>query len=54
MEALSTKIAEKNKAFFNEKLKTNLDPTLLEYIKVVSEGEKPFVDRYGRETHFYA
>ena len=51
---MSKKIVIANKAFFGEKLKEKLEPTLLEYVKVIDEGETPFVDNYGRETQYYA
>ena len=46
-------VAKANKPYFLEKLKEKLDPTLMELIKCVGDTEEPFVDRYGRETHFY-
>ena len=52
--ALSKTVALANKAFFKEKLAEKLDPTLQEYIKAIGDGEEPFVDRYGRATHYYA
>ena len=35
-------------------LKEKLDPAFLEHVKVISEDEEPFIDRYGRETCYYA
>jgi len=53
IEPLSKMVALANKSSFGEKLKGKLEPTLAELVKSTGDGEEPFVDKYGRETHFY-
>ena len=53
MKSITSKVSKANKDNFIENLKQNLDPTLLSYVKIVQGDEKPYVDKFGRETNYY-